>query len=394
MTSPDDAVIDAPPADDYLAGVLKDVAATFEPPAPEPAAVVESPAPVVEPPTPVDTPEPAATDDIDEIKPPENASAATREHWDKIKETSRNYKAKAAAAEALLETERQEAAAKLSEYEAKLAEVAEIRARAEKYDEAEKELAVSRVESSEQFKNAIIKPLEAIFSKAEQLARDNELSPSDVFDAIREPDPAKQRAMLKDLIPQLDDLDRTKFLRMVEDASGIYAKEDEIRANALAAKKEMEERAQQETTKAREASAKEFQSAAEHSAAELKKRLPFVELEPGETADGVFALMLKKAKETDFDAAPQSVKATAALSTIALERAIKQNQKLMDEVKTLKARVAEDSKSSPAIDPALPVVEQPSAGDTVSRIEDFLKVPRSRNVLDDIAAGLAASGGR
>lgn len=310
---------------------------------------------------------------------PANSSQATKDHWAKLKEEKRSYKDKSIAAEKVIEVERAEKAAlaeKIAAYETQVADLAETKENAAKWADAEKELAIARVEGSEQFKKAVTEPLKAIFTKAEAMAEANEIAKEDLFNAIREGNEAKQRAMLKEILPTLDEVDRLKFARMVEDAADCYNREDEIRANALTAKKELEERQAAEGTKAQQAAKKEFSDAVSHSAEELRKRLPFVELEEGETADAVYAAMVEKAKAVDFDGATAATKAFSALSGIALVRAGKQLQAQDAKIKLLQARIADGAAAEPNIGKDKETV-QAQEGDFLEDMGSFLGVSKS-----------------
>ncbi len=383
--APDMVPIETPANDDYLAGLLSEVQQVLDP-ADTPAPVADPPA--ADPPA-TDKPAPAADpvventekDDIDEIEPPANASKAAKDHWDKLKETSRNYKAKALAAEQLIAAKEAEFAAEKAEYEAKVARIAEFEAKQAEFEEAQKELSIARVEGTAEYKNSILRPLEAIGQRAQQIAKANEVGADSVLDIIAERDFDQQQALLDEILPSLKPAAQLALVRMVEDAREIFDKKDRIEADYATAAKEITERQEKEATKAKENSRKEFRSAVENATSELKKRFPFVELAAGETADGIFANILKDAAETDFDAAPTGTKAAAAVSTLALVRATKQMQKMDAELKTLRARVAEINGGTPRVDGGDPVVTPKDDGDLTGRVDSLLGLQRSHSVL-------------
>lgn len=363
-------LIDAPPVTDpsegdYFANMVKEVQSAIENPAAEPPAPAakapETPKPEAEKPAEkpaAEKPEgdkPAAeADDIDKIKKPEAMSPKSSEMWDELKSTSRNYKAKAEAAETAIEGLRTELAVlketagkPTPEIETQLAELAELRAQREAYEAAQKELSIARVEGTDDYKKTITKPLNVIAERAKEIAKANELSADQILDAIAERDPVKQRAALNEMLPGLPPVDQLTLVRMAEDARGIFDRKDQIEENVVEAAKELAERQEKESATAKANFGKEFAAGAENAAAEIKKRFPFIELAEGETSDGVFGNLLQKAKETDFEAASPATKATAALSVLALERAMLQLQKVTEENKTLKARVAEQRQAEP-----------------------------------------------
>jgi hypothetical protein len=334
--SADEPVVSTP-GNDFLKEFNADV--------PEPDAPVADPAPDTDEPPAAETPK----DDIDEIPEPEKASAAAKENFNKIKESAKGYKAKLEAAEKLIEAERAERAAKEAEYQLKLAELPELSEKAKFAEEAEKELAISRVEGTKEFKATIIKPSEAIEAAAAVLAKSNELDPEVVLDALYQRDPAKRREMLKEMVTGLDDLDKQELIGMARDMQELLNRRDAIYAQAAEAKKEHEELTRANETKAQEKARKIFESDVENAVAEMKKRLPFIPLADGETADSVYGNILSKARAIDLNTAPPANRAFAAAAPLALNRMARQLFKIQEENKTLQARIAEGNATRPAV---------------------------------------------
>lgn len=238
---------------------------------------------------------------------------------------------------------------KTTDYESKASEIEELRQKAARVDEVEKELSVHRVESSQEYKRSITEPLNAISGRLEQIAKENDVDVNALFDAVGEPDPVKQRALLKELLPTLDEVDKPMVVRAAEDTRGILSKRDQMREDAANARKELEERQSAESTKAKEASRKEFKSAVERTMEGIKARIPHVELAKGETPEGVFAAMVKGASEVDFDSMTVEGKALAAGSGLALVRALKIIGHQEARLKVLEARTASDKDTLPSI---------------------------------------------
>lgn len=395
----------APAAEpDYFAGIVGEVMHTLDPeshPAPkagEPP-VVDPPAEKVED-TPVvetkeeapkaeDTSKPEESDkdeEIDSIEQPGSKTTPATENWNKLKETAKNYKAKATAAEGVILEKDQTIVAKEAEIlrlNTELSELSELRASKEKFEEQERELAITRVEGTQEYKTSIVKPLAAIEERAEKIAKFNEISVDEVLDALGERDPDKQRDLLDALVVNLKPVDQLTLVRMAEDTRVLLDKRDSIKENYSQAAKELTEKQEKEQIAAKEKATKEYASSVDTSVAELRKRLPFTPLTEGETADAVFAGFLNKAKETDFDAATPMTKATAAVALLALDRSIRQNQADMEKIKTLEARIAESNKVVPSItktDAPAPKVETDS--DVVGDVYDFLKVSRPAGLVE------------
>lgn len=386
FSTPDTAA--AAPADDFLAQFDEVLSPSAEAKPAEPA-VTETTEP---------EPAPAATEDPDTDPYPEeipNASDKAKAKWGEIKSDLKKTRAELreerdrAAAEIkkrediLAERERE-----LEEARQKLVSLPELTERAKLADDAERELAVARVEGTREYKQTITEPLDAIGTSIEAIAKANEINPDTIFDAIVERDPAKRREMLKEVVTSLDEVDRLEIAQMAKDAQSILLKRDQIRANAVEARKELEEIS---TKQAQEMSAKvkkEFLSNVDHAVGELKKRIPFLALVDGETADAVFNAIAEKAKEADFDAAPAGTKAYSAAAGVLLPRVAKQLSAALEKVKTLEARVAERNATTPTVGGNEPAA--PSNGD-----EDLLDVtaklfglPRAHNVLESLNTNL------
>ncbi len=309
--------------------------------APEP----EKPAESDTPPATEEEPLAVEEDDIDAIKPPEKASSAAKESFQKIKDSAKSYKQKFEAAEKLRSEELAARDTELAELRAKVAELPELSERAKFAEEAEKELAIARVEGTREYKATILAPIQAIEDAAIAIAKANEVNPDDVLDAITEPDPTKRRELLKAVVAGLDEIDKQEVIRMAGDTQVLLQKREAIRANAAEARKEQEELTRQNETKAQKKAREAFEAEAANTVGELKKRLPFLALADGETPDGVFDGILAKARSTDLDSAPVANKAFAVAAALALPRMAKQFLKLQEENKTLRTRIAESNTS-------------------------------------------------
>ncbi len=350
---------------------------------------------------PGDAPEPEVKDDPapepekkenEEEEPSDEppADAKDRSKWTELKRWGKGHKEEllkeretnigklAEKDKAIEERDRQieELRSKATDYESKVPEIEELRQKAARVDEIEKELSIHRVESSQEYKRTITDPLNAISSRLETIAKENDVDVNALFDAVAETDPAKQRTLLKEVLATLDDVDKPMVVRAAEDTRGILSKSAQMREDAANARKELEERQTAESAKAKEAGRKEFKSAVEKTMEGIKARIPHVELVKGETPEGVFAAMAKEAAEIDFDSMTVEGKALAAGSGLALVRALKVIGHLQTENKTLRARTASDKETNPAIKDA--PAKQPEKQGT------FRPVPAAVGFLDHL----------
>lgn len=311
--------------------------------------------------TPEETPktdDSAAKTDDDDPYPDTipNATEKAQAKWGEIKSDLKKTRAelraerdKAAAEikareEALAQREKE-----LEELRQKVVELPELSEKAKYAEEAERELAIARVEGTKEYKETILRPLEAIEQAAEVIAKANELSVDDVLDALTERDPGKRDQLLEELTASLKPIHQLKMVRMAEDAQQLLMKRDQMREKAVEAKKEIEALNERKMAETKQQALKKFQDSVEHAAKALQERFPFIELEDGETADALFRSVADKVKATDFDSLNPDAKGFAAVSGLALARAVKQMTKLIEENKTLKARISESNSVQPTV---------------------------------------------
>lgn len=394
-------IIEAPAAEpDYFANLVREIEtgkaqepAVVEAP---PVAVVPEEAPPAEviPETPVTTEE---EDDIDSIKPAGDQSKVSSEHWDKLKATSKNYKAKSIAAEAAIleketawQAEREELVRRAEEASATSGELVELRERREAFDAAEKEFTLYNVTKTAEYRKTIEAPLQAIEARVKAIAKKAEVSADTLLDAISELDDDKQAELLETAVAGLSQIEGSRILRMAEDARGLILRDIEIRENAAAAQKELKEREEKEAVTRKDSATKEYKASVKNTVESLIQRLPFVELAEGETKEGVFKSILDKAEAEDFDSATATTKGTAAVSVIALERATRQLQKQDAYIKTLEARVKESTAAAPNLGGGNPPPAPPAehTGGFMDGINDALGLKRDVSLVEALAMSL------
>lgn len=184
-------------------------------------------------------------------------------------------------------------------------------AASERLQKYEKELAISRVEATPEFENAVTKPLESIINAAEKLAEANEVDSDRLIAAISETDQKRQSELLTDVVDGMSERDRARVYRMADDTAAILRKEEELRSNADQALQEVETRKQQEAEATRLQHQKAVASAVDKVADMLAARLPHIE--------GLdMSSLIEEAKSTDFsrsspDAQGYSIVAGATL---------------------------------------------------------------------------------
>lgn len=184
-----------------------------------------------------------STPDSDDAEDQEVSKSMTRSAGAKFKELKselKDWKAKYAELEKVLE----EAGSKPPEdYE-------QLKAKLEEY---EQELSVTRVEATEQFKQAVVQPLNNVLTAAYSLADKYGVEEKVLQEALAEPNLDKQSEMLQDLASGFSERDRLGLYRMADDVALLLQRKEEIKANAKSAYSTMTE---QQTKQAQESRTK------------------------------------------------------------------------------------------------------------------------------------------
>lgn len=277
-----------------------------------------------------------------------------KDDWNTLRGSRDKYKTAAEEKEKALaerETRVKALEAELTETKAKAARITELEEKAKLAEEYEKELAVTRVEATKEYKETIAKPLQAIGEQAEILATSNEADVEAIYRMLNEPDPAKQRTQLKEITADWDEIDRGELRDMAVSARTVLAKQAEIRENAHAAQKETEKMSAERAEQQKAAARKEFTAAADTAVASLREKVPFIPLADGETEDDRFTALKEKLATVDFDSQTPRGKAFAAATALMYPQMVKMMAKQAAEVAELKAALAKKQGGKPSVAP-------------------------------------------
>jgi hypothetical protein len=351
--------LDAPssgnePSGDLLADFTRDILGD----APEPEATPapdggETPKPDGDAPEPDETPK---TED----KPAEDPDAIpdkpkNKDDWNRLRESRDKHKTAAEERERLLaerEARLKEVEAEREELKAKAARIAELELRAKEAEEYEKELAVTRIEATREYKESIAKPLQTIGEQAEILAKSNETNEDSVFNMLNEADPVKQREAFKALTTGWDEVDRAELWSMAKDARVLLDKQAAMRENAHAARKEQESLAAQREAEQKELRNKEIRAAADTAIKALREKVPFVPIAEGETEDDRYNALTQKLKDVDFDSQTPRGKAFAAATALMYPTMLKMMAAKDAELAELRAAVGKKQATKPNVEPS------------------------------------------
>lgn len=228
----------------------------------------------------------------------------------------------------------------------------------------EKELSVSRVESTEDYKRAVTQPLEAIAQAAAAVAERHSVDGERLLDAFADPNPTTQAATLQELVKEMNERDRMSVYRMADDTAVIFNKDQEIKSNAASALAEVE--AQQ---------AKVAEETSQKDALAMRQGVNRVFDLFAEKAVPVEESVLAKAKEValkeDLSTASAESKAFGVSAGLLMPHLIRAIQARDKEIAGLKTQAEGFHAASPAVGSGVGVSEESAesaAGSFLSRM--------------------------
>lgn len=253
-----------------------------------------------------------------------------------------------------LRKELKQAKARLSELENSSTETPAQRAEDPQYTEQleqfqqqiaeyERQLSIAKVESSREYREMVVAPMDAIISSTEAIAQTFGVDVDALIDAVTDSDPKKQSSKLSDLVDLLPERDRQRIYRMADDVLMIYEQDAQLRQEATEAAKELEfrEKQTQEMTKAEYRTA--FKKATEKTWNVFKERLaPVLE---GVQVDS----LLQDAMKADLDSADVELKSYSASAGILLPHLVEKLSKKDAEIAELKKTLKGYQKSTPKV---------------------------------------------
>jgi len=161
----------------------------------------------------------AVADDLD-IKAPENLKPEAQTAWARLTKDLRDARAK------IKEFETKSADAPQNSVE-QLDLQAQLESLKQERDEYENELRFARLESTKEYKMAVTEPLQNIQKEVSDIADLYEgIDPRNIYAAMVEPDPAKRRAMLKEVTGSLDPVDSLSIRNKAEELQKVFERRD------------------------------------------------------------------------------------------------------------------------------------------------------------------------
>lgn len=219
-----------------------------------------------------------------------------------------------------------------------LPEVQQLKARVEAQ---ERELAMSRVEATEEYQQSVVEPLNHVLGLAGAIAEKYSVDVEALNKALAESDLDKQSEMLMDLAGGFSERDRMGLYRLADDVGVILKRRADIQKNAREAF---------QTKQQRDAAEKQTQDAALKQTREsamadvlkvLQNKVPL--MADKAVADDV----MSRVKQTDIFNAPADVQAYTAYSGALLPHVLRANKEQQSRIADLEKTIADFRRTVP-----------------------------------------------
>ena len=290
-----------------------------------------------------DEPEPEASDD-----PIENLTDDIGDEWTpKAANRFKELKTELKTNRSELEQLRQQS----KEYESKIQELTglteskDMDQMQEKLAQYEQEKALTNLEQTQAYKQAVSQPLEALVEQADQIADKYEVDSDALIDVLSLDDPKEQEEQLAELLPNASDRDKAKVYRIMEDIDPILQRRAKLYENADAALAEAKQLEEQQNAATAADNAQMRQSITKNVVERVQEKLPF--LKGIEGLD--MSTIQQKASETDPSVMHPVDHAYNAVSAQVFPTVVRQYLEMRKEVESLTDRLAEYEDAEPAM---------------------------------------------
>ena len=237
------------------------------------------------------------------------------------------------------------------EYESKIQELTglvenkDVEQLQSKLAEYEQQQALSNLEQTQAYRQAVTEPLAVLVEQADQIADKYEIDPDALVDIISLDDPQEQEEQLAELLPNASDRDKARIFRIMEEIDPIIQRRTSLYENAdaaLAEAKHLEE--QQKAAQAAE-QARLRQNVTRNVVERVQEKLPFLK--------GIEGLDMQtiqqKAAATDPTVIHPVDHAYNAVSALVFPTVVRQYLETRKEVEALTDRLAEYEDAEPAM---------------------------------------------
>jgi hypothetical protein len=237
------------------------------------------------------------------------------------------------------------------EYESKiqeltgLAENKDVEQLQERLAQYEQQQALSNLEQTQAYQQAVSQPLEALVEQADQIADKYEVDSDALIDVLSLDDPQEQEEQLSELLPNASDRDKAKIYRIMEDIDPILQRREQLYENADAALAEAKQLEEQQSAVTAAENAQLRQNITKNVVERVQQKLPFLKGIEGLDMSAI----QQKASETDPTVLHPVDHAYNAVSAQVFPTVVRQYLEMRKEVESLTDRLAEYEDAEPAM---------------------------------------------
>jgi hypothetical protein len=277
-------------------------------------------------------------DELDKVDPDKDWTPQAAKRFKQLKTELKSSKSRLQELESSLaerETRLQEldAIAKNPEYE-------QLKTRVDDY---ERELLVTKLESSQIYKELVAEPLAELVTEADTLAEKYAVDANELLDAIALEDESAQEEALADLLAAASDRDRFRVYKIIEQIKPILHQRSVLQENAQEALREAEALQETQSQQQLVARAAERQQAASAVADTLRKKLSFLD-----GVDGVdLPTISKRVAEQDTNALSPVDSAYQSFAAQLLPKVAREYLSLRKELDSLTDKLAKYDRATP-----------------------------------------------
>jgi hypothetical protein len=181
-------------------------------------------------------------------------------------------------------------------------------------EEYERELQVSRVEATKEFKDAVVVPMQQIRESVDTLATKYEISQRDLFEAFSETDPSARADKLSDIAAGMNDRDKFSLYELEGRFNKVQSTREKVVNNAKLALEKINEHRQEQAKTQQEEYSKRYNSAMDKVWEEAENAVPLLKKVDG---DEEWNKQLDDAQQfargLNFDSVDEDVRARVAV---------------------------------------------------------------------------------
>ena len=237
------------------------------------------------------------------------------------------------------------------EYESKIQELTglvenkDVEQLQSKLAEYEQQQALSNLEQTQAYRQAVTEPLAVLVEQADQIADKYEIDPDALVDIISLDDPQEQEEQLAELLPNASDRDKARIFRIMEEIDPIIQRRTSLYENADAALAEAKHLEEQQNAAQAAEQARFRQNVTRNVVERVQEKLPFLK--------GIEGLDMQtiqqKAAATDPTVIHPVDHAYNAVSALVFPTVVRQYLETRKEVEALTDRLAEYEDAEPAM---------------------------------------------